>query len=152
MWPLQHGYRPARAGIAGTVAATLYAVEMYADMHLTGSRFDDIQLIESAIHRRAVHPPLLGWALHLLNGAALGEIYAGLAEPRLPGPRWLRGLLFGHVFLLVAWPTTPLVDRFHPLIQAGELPRLFRPLPFVQNLARHTVFGLALGLLYQPGR
>ena len=141
------GLHPGRAAVAGMVAAVAYAGEMYVDMAVTGSRFDDIQLVESALHGRMGHPPSTGIAIHLLNGVALGEIY-GIIAPHLPGPAWARGLLFGHLFLLAVWPLVPLVDRYHPLIRAGGMPRLARRVAFLQNVARHTTFGLALGLIY----
>lgn len=139
--------RPFKAALAGFAAAISYAGIMYGDMAVTGSRFDDIQLIEGAIRGRTAHPPVLGLAIHLLNGIALGEIY-GLVERFLPGPAWVRGILFGELFLLTAWPATPLVDRYHPLIRQGELPTLRRRVAFLQNVGRHAAFGAALGLIY----
>jgi hypothetical protein len=35
------------------------------------------------------------------------------------------------------------------MIKSGELPRLANWTSFLQNIARHLVFGLALGLLYR---
>ena len=137
-----------RAAVAGAAASALYAAEMYADIAVTGSHFDDVQLIEGLIRGRQARVPVLGMAIHLLNGAALGEVYA-LAEPRLPGPAWVKGLIFGQLFLLAVWSGAPLVDRYHPLVKRGELPKLNRPLPFAQNVSRHLVFGVALALLYK---
>lgn len=139
---------PVRAAIAGTLASAVYAGEMYLDIAVTGSRFDDVQLVESAIRGQTSRVPVVGMAIHLLNGAALGEVYAVIAERLLPGPRWVKGLIFGELFLLAAWPTVPLIDRYHPLIKAGKMPRLTQRITFAQNVARHTAFGLALGLLY----
>lgn len=138
-----------RAALAGACASAAYAAEMYVDMAATGSQFDDVQLVESAIRGHTSRLPVLGMAVHLLNGAALGGVYAVVAEPRLPGPAWVKGLVFGQLFLLAVWPTVPLVDRFHPLIQRGEIPKLTRRITFAQNVARHSVFGLVLGLLYR---
>lgn len=148
MLPFSHDFDPTHAALAGAAASAAYALEMYLDMAVTGSQFDDVQLIESAIRGQTSRVPVLGMTIHLLNGAALGEVYAAIAEPLLPGPRWVRGLLFGELFLLAAWPTVPLIDRFHPLIRSGEMPRLTRRITFLQNVARHTVFGLVIGLLY----
>jgi hypothetical protein len=86
-------------------------------------------------------------ALHLANGAALGGLYHAVVEPHLRGPGWRRGVVFGMVFLGTVWMTTPLVDRMHPEIRAGRMPRLFAPVPFAQNVARHLVFGAMLGAL-----
>lgn len=148
MLPFSHDFDPARAAFAGAAASAAYALEMYLDIAATGSRFDDVQLVESAIRGRPSRVPALGMAIHLLNGAALGEVYAAVAEPLLPGPDWIKGLIFGELFLLAAWPTVPLIDRFHPLIRSGKMPRLTQRITFLQNVARHTVFGLVLGLSY----
>jgi hypothetical protein len=145
--PFLRDVDPARAAIAGVVASAAYAVEMYLDIAATGSRFDDVQLVESAICGRTSRVPVLGMAIHLLNGAALGEVYAAV-QNLLPGPGWIKGLIFGELFLLAAWPTVPLIDRFHPLIKAGKMPKLTQRTTFAQNVARHTVFGVVLGLLY----
>ncbi len=146
------GQQPlAVAALAGTVAAAAYAAEMYVDKAVTGSDFDDIQLVESAIRGRMARVPVLGMTIHLANGAALAVIYDQFVRPRLRGPAWARGLTFGVMFLAAVWPLTPLVDRLHPLIQRGEMPRLARPMPFAQNVARHLVFGLVVGLVC-PGR
>lgn len=139
---------PTRAALAGAAASAAYALEMYLDIAATGSRFDDVQLIEGAIRGRKARVPVLGMALHLLNGAALGEVYAAVAEPLLPGPAWLKGFIFGQLFLLAVWPSVPLVDRFHPLVKRDEVPKLSQPITFAQNIARHTVFGIVLGLVY----
>lgn len=149
MLPFSHDFDPARAAISGAVASAAYALEMYLDIAVTGSRFDDVQLVESAIRGQASGVPVLGMAIHLLNGAALGEVYATVAEPLLPGSSWVKGLLFGELFLLAAWSAVPVIDRFHPLIRSGEMPRLAQRITFAQNVARHTVFGFVLGVLYR---
>jgi len=43
----------------------------------------------------------------------------------------------------------PLVDKYHPLTRSGELARLATWPSFFQNIARHLVFGVLLGLLYR---
>lgn len=147
---LPQGFDPARAALAGAVASAAYAAEMYVDMAVTGSRLDDVQLLEGAIRGKRARVPVLGMALHLLNGAALGEVYAAIAAPYLPGPRWAKGVTFGALFLVAVWPAVPLLDRIHPLIKQGELPPLNRPVSIGQNVARHLVFGAVLALLYNP--
>lgn len=121
-------------------------------MSLTGNRFSDVRFIQGLFGRKAAREKqffVLAWILHLLNGIALAELYAALFKRFLPGPDWLKGSLFAELFISGAWVLTPLADKYHPLIQDGELPRLATRLSFLQNLARHFVFGLALGLLYR---
>lgn len=136
------------AALAGAIASAVYAGEMYLDIALTGYPFDDVQLLEGLLRGRKARFPILGMIVHLLNGSALGVVYA-VVKPLLPGPNWLKGLLFGALFLLTVWPLTPLVDRTHPLIRRGELPKLTVPTAFGQNVARHLLFGLVLGFLYR---
>ena len=148
MFPFFEHLDPARAALAGTLASAAYAAEMYADIAVTGSHFDDVQLIEGALRGRKARVPVLGMLIHLANGAVLGEVYGALVEPFLPGPAWVRGLIFGQIFLLAVWPSVPVVDRLHPLIKRGEMPRLTGRVTFAQNVARHLIFGLVLGVVY----
>lgn len=133
---------------AGAAASAVYAGEMYLDIALTGNPLDDLQLLEGALRGRKARIPILGLLVHLLNGSALGIVYAAL-KPLLPGPNWLKGTLFGLLFVLGVWPLTPVLDRIHPLIRRGDLPRFNTPIAFGQNVARHVLFGLVLGLLYR---
>jgi hypothetical protein len=136
------------AVFAGAAASAVYAGEMYLDIALTGNPLDDLQLLEGALRGRKARVPILGMLVHLLNGSALGIIYA-VVRPLLPGPNWLRGALFGLLFVLGVWPLTPVLDRNHPLIRCGELPKFNTPTAFGQNIARHLLFGLVLGFLYR---
>ena len=85
-------------------------------------------------------------ALYLAGGLAWAVIYACLAEPRLPGPGWLRGGLFSIV------PAILSVVVFLPLVGAGVLGSELGagPLPVVGNLLLHVVYGTTLGHLYGP--
>jgi hypothetical protein len=141
-------WRPLRAAAAGVVATAVYSLVMAADQRLTGNHFSDVRFIAGLLGRPSRQRTLLAWGLHLLNGALLGEVYAVLVRPRLPGPRWLRGIIFGEGFIASVWWLTPLADRFHPLIRQGRLPRLATWTSFLQNVLRHLVFGLTLALLY----
>lgn len=136
------------AVFAGASASAVYAGEMYLDIALTGNPLDDVQLLEGALRGHKARIPILGMLVHLLNGSALGIVYA-IVRPLLPGPHWLKGALFGVLFVLGVWPLTPLLDRIHPLIQRGDLPKFNTPTAFGQNIGRHLVFGLVLGLLYR---
>ncbi|HEY7021936.1 MAG TPA: DUF6789 family protein [Ktedonobacterales bacterium] len=136
------------AAFAGAAASAVYAGEMYLDIALTGNPLDDLQLLEGALRGRKARIPILGMLVHLLNGSALGIVYA-VVKPLLPGPNWLKGALFGLLFVLGVWPLTPVLDRIHPLIKRGELPKFNTPVAFGQNIVRHLLFGLVLGLLYR---
>lgn len=138
--------------MAGVVATAAYSLAMEGDMSITGNRFSDVRFIQGLFGAKAATQQrflALAWLLHFLNGIALAEIYAAVGKRFLPGPDWLKGSLFGEIFIIAAWPLTPLADRYHPLIQNGELPQLANRTAFWQNIARHLVFGLVLGLLYR---
>ena len=145
-------WRRRRAAYAGVLATVAYTVAMEGDIALTGNRFNDIRFIQGLIGGKGAQKKsfsLLAWTFHLLNGAFLGEIYAAIFKRFLPGPNWLKGAIFGELFILSAWWLTPIADRYHPMIKSGELPKLATWTSFLQNIVRHFVFGITLGLLYR---
>jgi len=140
------------AAYAGVLATVTYTIAMEGDIALTGNHFNDIRFIQGIIGGKEAHKKrfsLLAWTFHLLNGALLGEIYAAIFKRFLPGPNWLKGAIFGELFILSAWWLTPIADKYHPMIKSGELPKLATWTSFLQNLVRHFVFGITLGLLYR---
>jgi hypothetical protein len=150
LWPTN--WRPGRAAAAGLVATAAYSVAMESDKWVVGNEFNDVKFIQGLLgdsHARDKRLAALAWVLHFLNGALLAEVYAAIAKRLLPGPAWLKGTLFGGAFVVFIWPLTPLVDRHHPMIKNGQLPRLANWTAFWQNVLRHLVYGLTLGLLYR---
>ena len=152
---ITHTWRPGRAAMAGAVATAIYSLVMKGDISITGNRFSDVRFIQGMLGTQSVEARsqrktlALAWLIHFLNGVALAEIYAALLKRFLPGPDWLKGTIFGEIFIIAAWPLTPLADKYHPLIQNGELPKLANGTSFLQNVVRHLAFGLALGLCYR---
>lgn len=147
---LPKGWRPGRAAVAGLVATAAYSVAMESDKYITDNHFNDVTFIQGLLgdtHASSQRTATLAWILHFLNGVLLAEVYSACCKRFLPGPHWLKGLLFGGAFIAAVWPLTPLVDRHHPLIKNGRLPRLANWTAFWQNVLRHVVFGLTLGLL-----
>jgi hypothetical protein len=146
---ISSSWQPRRAAVAGFAATVAYSVAMEGDMSISGNRFSDVRFIEGLLPHvpKKVALPL-AWVIHLLNGVALAELYGAVFKRLLPGPNWLKGAIFGELFVVSVWPLTPLADRYHPMIKDGELPKLANWTSFFQNIARHLVFGLALGLLY----
>ena len=145
-------WRPGRAAVAGLLATAAYSLAMEGDMSITSNRFSDVRFIQGLMGTRASQQKrflALSWLLHFINGVALAELYAAVLKRFLPGPNWLKGAIFGEIFIVGAWWLTPLADKYHPLIKNGELPRLANWKSFMQNIARHLVFGLILGLLYR---
>ncbi len=149
---LPHNWRPGQAARAGLLATAAYSLAMEGDMSITGNRFSDVRFIQGLMGKKATTQKkflLLAWLLHFINGIALAEVYAAFAMRLLPGPDWLKGTIFSEVFIIGAWGLTPIADKYHPLIQNGELPKLANLTSFLQNIVRHLVFGLTLGLLYR---
>jgi hypothetical protein len=144
-------WRPLQAAAAGLIATAVYSVAMEYDKYLIGNYFNDVRFIEGIVEgkRQTRQGKAVAWGIHMLNGVVLAELYAAVVKRWLPGPNWLRGALFGELFITGAWTMTPVADKYHPLIKSGEQPRLANWRSFGQNLLRHFIFGLVLGLLYQ---
>jgi hypothetical protein len=134
----------ARGALAGALAAGVWSAQSPLDMRAFGVHYSDPALLGKAITRGPAWP-LVGTALHLLNGAAFGAAYANLA-PRLPGPPWARGPLAGLVEHLSTWPLTIALERVHPA--RDDLPPLWgNARAFAQATWRHLLFGLVMGEL-----
>ncbi len=149
---LRENWRPERAALAGLLATAAYSLVMEADMSLTGNRYSDVRFIQGLLPGKSARQQkfaFLAWSIHFLNGVLLAELYAAVFKRFLPGPNWLKGAIFGELFLASMWVVAPLVDKYHPLTKRGELAKLATWTSFIQNIVRHLVFGLLLGLLYQ---
>ena len=149
---IRENWRPERAALAGLLATAVYSLAMEGDMYLTGNRYSDVRFIQGLINGKSARQnsfPFLAWIIHFLNGVILAELYAAVFKRFLPGPNWLKGTIFGEMFLLSTWWLSPLVHKYHPLTKSGELARLASWTSFFQNIVRHLIFGLLLGLLYR---
>lgn len=134
----------ARAGLIGALA---FLLAMGLDLLLLRRRTNDLRLLAGLVPGGRRHWPWLGTLLHCANGAALGILYGRLVH-RIPGPGWLRGLVFALAENAILWPVIVLLDRIHPEIRAGRLEPFNRPVPFLQEVWRHVAYGLALGWTY----
>lgn len=135
------------AGLAGGLA---FAVTMAVDQRLSGCRADDYRLLAD-FGPFARWWPVTGRVVHGLNSAAVGAAYA-VAEDRLRGPGWVRGLTFAMIENTVLWPAIVVFDRVHPAIRSGRLPRYNQPLPALLEVGRHIAFGVVLGAVYERVR
>ena len=136
--------RTARGALAGAVAAGVWAAQSPLDQRVFGVPYLDQELLGKAVTRGpAWHP--VGFALHVLNGAAFGAAYA-IVAPSLPLPAWARGPAAGLAEHVATWPLTVVIDEHHPARR--ELPVLARnPRAFAQGTWRHLLFGVVLGEL-----
>lgn len=133
-----------RGGVAGAVATVVMTLEQPLDKRLFDSKYDDVEIL-GKLMTRGDHWQLIGFTLHVQNGAILGAAYARL-RPSLPGSAVLPGLLAALIEHIAAWPLTVLFDRYHPARE--ELPKLAtNRRAFGQATIRHAVFGIVLGLL-----
>jgi hypothetical protein len=136
--------RSLRGALAGGAAAAVWAAQQPLDRRVFGSDYDDTELLG-----RWVAPSgpwqTPGVALHLVNGAVFGAVYANVA-PSLPVPPVLRGPLAGLAEHLATWPGVAVVDRVHPA--RSKLPQLWGSgRAFAQAAWRHVLFGFVLGEL-----
>lgn len=86
--------------------------------------------------------PLLGWALHFVVGVGLWGAGFAAFSPHLPGPHWLRGLIFGALAWL-AMMVAFLPSAGLPMFATG----MGLTIPSYM-LALHLSFGLVLGESY----
>ena len=137
------------ATLAGAAAALAYAAAMEADLRLTGNRVDDFALLGRPFvpGRRDLARPV-GAAVHLANAVTLALIYAVAAHDRLPGPPWLRGVLYANLENVVLYPLTAAADRIHPGVRDGQIDRYWTWPAFWQSVPRHVAYGAVLGAVY----
>jgi hypothetical protein len=136
-----------RGAVAGAIASAAFLAGMFIDLAVTRQRTNDLRLLGELppIARRAW--PLTGTIAHMVNGTALGAVF-GWSYSRLPGPGWLRGLIFGQVENLLLWPFIMVIDKIHPSIRKGALDRYNRPGPFLAEVYRHAIYGVVLGVAF----
>ncbi len=138
-----------RAVLAGLAGSAAYLAEQYLDLTLLRFPGDDLKLLGMVATRRDPAWRVAGVATHFANGTALAIVYGLVARDRLPGPPAVRGLLMGQLENAVLWPIVPLiVDRYHPAVREGLLPRLNTPVYAAQAILRHVAYGLVLGWMY----
>lgn len=137
-----------RGAVSGVVAAGAMLIAMLGDLRLTHARTNELRLLGGLIPWCGRFWPLTGTVMHFGNGAALGTLY-GYVQAGLPGPDWLRGLLFAQLENLLLWPVLFVIERIHPQIKTGELGSFNHPGAFVAEVFRHAVYGVVLGVMFR---
>jgi hypothetical protein len=136
--------RMLNGGLAGAVAAAVWAAQQPLDKRVFGSDYDDVELLGKLVTRGPGWQPA-GVALHMANGALFGIGYA-LARPFIPGPPVAAGVLAASVENFLSWPLGALTDRHHPA--KGDLESLSgNGRALAQATWRHFLFGVVLGEL-----
>ena len=80
-----------KAGILGTVVMTII---MYGLPPLMGLPPMDVMAALGSVFPFKISPYIFGAFIHLFNGIALAFIFILFFHSWLPGPNWLRGVLF----------------------------------------------------------
>jgi len=142
--------RSSRALLAGVAGAVAYLAAQEADRRVVNPRSNDLVLLGGMVTGNEAAWRPLGLAMHLLAGASFGLIFDRVAAPRLPGPYWLRGILFAQLENTTLWPLVLLLDRSHIAVKRGKLAPMNQPVYFVQGVWRHIALGAVMGALLQP--
>lgn len=138
-----------RSALAGTAAATVWALQEPLDQRVARYDYSDVAILGKGITRGRLWWPA-GLAAHAVNGALFGLAYHEARQRLPPGRRVALGLALGlalaeHVAL---YPLAGIVDRYHPARgEPGLPPLLTSPRAFAQATWRHALFGILLGLL-----
>jgi hypothetical protein len=133
--------RNVRCGIAGAVAATLWAAADPVLERVFGTPYGDSKLLGPFITEGPLEP-VAGAVTHAANGFAFGYVFGALGG---------RGVKTGVAAALAEntlfWPSLAVFDRIHPKRRRGEWPPLVSsPRVFAQATAGHVLFGVLLGL------
>lgn len=139
-----------RALLAGVAGAAAYLTAQEADRRLMNPRSNDLVLLGGMVTGNEAAWRPLGLVMHLLAGASFGLLFDRVAAARLPGPYWLRGILFAQLENTTLWPLVLLIDRNHVAVKRGKLAPLNQPVYFVQGVWRHVALGAVIGALLRP--
>ena len=141
---------PKAVAVSGLAAGAAFAAVLEADLRLTGRNVDDLLILGRPIVADPAKARAVGGAIHAVNSLALAGLYAML-ERRIPGPAWLKGVVFANVENVVLYPVTRFED-IHPAIRTGQVDRYYNWPAFWQSVPRHIAFGAVLGILYERMR
>jgi hypothetical protein len=136
--------------VAGLTAGAAFLVVLEIDLEVTGRNVDDLIVLGRPFVKNPDDARVLGAAIHAANSIALAAVYAAVVD-RIPGPPWLRGIIFANVENLLLYPITVLED-LHPAIRDGQVDRYFTWPAFWQSVPRHIAYGAVLGILYDRMR
>ena len=126
---------------AGFIATVFVSIILFAQQALGFvPNFNMIDVLQTAAGLQS--QPLFGWVLHFVVGVGIWGAAFAAFSPHLPGPHWLRGLMFGalawFVMMVAFLPAAGM-----PMFAAG----LGWSIP-IYTLAIHLFFGLVLGESY----
>lgn len=138
-----------RAVVVGLIATFVATIFGYWEVALGLPKLDFATLLGQDL----VSPELskefaysVGMAQHFIDGVIFSLLFVRVFEPVLPGPVWLKGLLFG----LLVWLGSGLVAS--PIHNAGFFWRRWLLPSFFGVLGWHIVWGLILGIALSLSR
>ena len=138
---------PKAVAISGLAAGAAFVAVLEADLRLTGRNVDDLMVLGRPFIEEPRKARAVGGAIHAVNSLAPAGLYAML-ERRIPGPAWLKGVLFTNVENVILYPVTVFED-IHPAVRTGQVDRYFNWPAFWQSVPRHVAYGAVLGLVYE---
>ena len=130
-----------RGATAGALAAAGWAASEPLLRRAFGTPYSDVRLIGRMVTRGPAWP-VAGVAVHVVNGAVFGAVFA-----RLGGRGVRAGVLAAEAENLALWPLITVVDRIHPDRRERNWPRLATSRRVaLYEVTAHALFGALLGL------
>jgi hypothetical protein len=130
--------RGVQAGVIATIFISILMVVQQAAG--VAPDFNLIAMIQSAANMP--DSAAVAWIVHFIVGVGLWGVGFAALSPHLPGPHWLRGLMFG----VLAWVLMMIV-----FLPAAGMPVFAQGLGTtvpVVSLALHLIYGAVLGESY----
>ena len=138
--------------VTALVAGDSYLAAMWVDNRLSSHKFNDLKLVGQILTTKSPAWIIMGLVNHYGFSAVVSFIYARWAYRRLPGPRWLKGVLFMQIENALLYPGAAFLEPRHAGMRSGQVPTLFSWKSFWGQAVRHVAFGAALGALWKPKR
>lgn len=131
-------------------SGTAYLAAMWVDNKVSSHNFNDLKLVGQVFTTKQPFWIIQAIVAHYGFSVVVTMLYATWAYRRLPGPGWLKGLLFLQLENAALYPAAAIMDKFHAGMREGQLPPLLNWKSFWGQVLRHVAFGLTLGVLYKP--
>jgi hypothetical protein len=138
--------------VCALASGNAYLAAAWLDSKLSSHPFNDLKLVGQIFTTRSPFWIFMGLLNHYGFSVVVAYVYARWTYSRLPGPGWLRGLLFLQLENTLLYPVALLLEPVHAGIRSGQLPTLFSWKTFWGQVVRHVAYGVTLGAMWRPGR
>ncbi|MGC8477668.1 MAG: DUF6789 family protein [Acetobacteraceae bacterium] len=126
--------------IAGLIAT--FVLSLFMLMKQAMGVMPQLNPVAMITQMMGARTPVVGWIAHFFIGSVMwGIIYAWL-DPSLPGPHWIRGIIFA----TGAWLVMMVVVM--PMAGAGLFGLTLGIMAPIATLVLHWIFGAVLGWTY----